>query len=137
MSFDKIIDVTAGVYFQSYNKLIAQVGLSYLQSKMFTTCFFCNPSYCPSHHKAHTNTPARPYTIYHPAVSYNSVDAGLVAITAAAYRRNRHRCAFLSSLCQQRVSNDVGSPRCRCHFANLRYVCCRYGGTRLSETTRT
>ena len=70
----------------SFFRLSDSTGRSSRKSQS-KTCFL-NPSHRPSHHKKHphAHTPI-PDTKYHTAVSYNSADSGLAAITAAASRR--------------------------------------------------
>ena len=94
-----------------------------------------------THPHAHTPIPGttqqRPhtYTRYHTAVSYNSAEAGL-AISAVASRQ-KSAWRIPSSARQRRVSPDGSSARYRCHFANNGYVCCSFGGSRLSVKLRT
>ena len=99
-------------------------------SKKSVENVFLNPSRCSSHHEIfHTHTK------YQKAVSYNSADAGVTAVTAVASRRKSAR-RIPSSARQQRVSHDGSSVRYQCHIANNGYACCSSGGFRLSATPR-
>ena len=57
-----------------------------------------------THHKTYTQTP-HTHTTYHTAVSYHSTDAGLGAITAAAFRC-KSAGYIPSPTRQQRVARD-------------------------------
>ena len=93
-----------------------------------------------THHITHPTikTHARPQThSRYRAIPHNNADAGLAAITATASRRKSVRHIIRSSARQQRVSSDGSSVRCRWHFANNRYTCCSFSGSRLSPTPQT